>query len=355
VNGSSASLAEGSISFSGLTGSAVVSGSTVSGGVTNNVRVVNASGVLDRLTVSGTTLGANSSTTGTESFFAQASGGAVLNLTVQNSFFTASRGNMLQLDLQNTSAADVVLATTAFNNAAASIIAGTGGVVLQSVGTGANPTLTYSITGSSFSGALGSGLVISKGPGTGSFSGTISGNTIGISGVPNSGSTQGSGLSLLAVGGGTHTVAVTNNQVRQYNNMGILLQLGDNTLGGNGSLNATVTGNLVAQPGTAIVGNKNGIHLNSGVITGDSHQVCLALTGNSIAGSGSGGAGGTDFRLRQRQSTTVRLPGYAGANNDVAAVTSFVQGNNPPAPTGLSQIQIPPGGGFVGGAACPTP
>ena len=50
----------------------------------------------------------------------------------------------------------------------------------------------------------------------------------------------------VSTGGGTQTIAVTNNQIRQYNNMGLLLQLGDNTNGGNGAMNATVTGNVVA-------------------------------------------------------------------------------------------------------------
>lgn len=355
VNGTSAALAEGSISFSGLTGSATVSGSNVSGGVTNNVRVVNGSGVLDRLTLSGTTVGANSATDGADAFFAQATGAAVLNLTVQNGSFTAARGNLLTLDLQNTASSDVVVSNMTFHNGAAGILPGVGGVALQSSGSGANPSLTYSITGSSFRGASGSALAIAKGAGTGSFVGTVSGNVIGQTGVANSGSAQGSGISVTSTGGGTQTIAVTNNQIRQYNNMGLLLQLGDNTNGGNGAMNATVTGNVVAEPGTAPI-SKNGIHLNAGTVTNDSHTVCLAASGNSITGSGSGGAAGTDFRLRQRMLTTVRLPGYLGANNDNAAVTLFVQTNNPVSPTGLSQNNVAGGApGFVNGPACPTP
>lgn len=355
VNGTSAALAEGSISFSGLTGSATVSGSNVSGGVTNNVRVVNGSGVLDRLTVSNTTVGANSATTGTDGFFAQATGGAVLNLTVQDGSFTAARGNLLNLDLQNTAASDVVISNMTFHNGAAGVIPGAGGVVLQSSGAGASPTLTYSITGSSFRGANGNALAIAKGAGTGSFSGTVSGNVIGQTGVANSGSQAGSGLSVSSVGGGTQTIAVANNQIRQYNNQGLLLQVGDAANGGNGTLNATVTGNTVAEPGTVVIA-KNGIHLNAGTVTGDSHTVCLAMSGNSIVGAGSGGAAGTDARLRQRMLTTVLLPGYPGANNDNAAVQLFVQANNPPAPTVLAQNNVAGGApGYVNGPACPTP
>ncbi|HET7228750.1 MAG TPA: Ig-like domain-containing protein [Longimicrobium sp.] len=354
TNGTSASLAEGSISFTGLTGSATVSGSNVSGGITNNVRVVNASGVLNRLTVSGTTVGGNSTTDGADGVFIQAQNSAVLNLTVQNSFFTAAHANLFVLDLQNTSSSDLVLSANSFVNGSSVIVPGVGGVAVGTSGT-SNVSLTYAITGNTFRGASGTALSVAKGSGTGNFAGTISSNVIGASGVANSGSAQGSGIGLFLLGGGTHTAAVTGNQIRQYNGMGLLLQTGDNTLGGNGTLNATVAGNTVAEPGTALIA-KNGIHLNAGTVTNDSHQVCLALSGNSITGSGSGGAAGTDFRLRQRMLTTVRLSGYAGANNDNAAVTAFVQANNPAAPTGLVQNNVAGGGGgFVNGASCPTP
>ena len=73
---------------------------------------------------------------------------------------------------------------------------------------------------------------------------------------------------------------------------------------------------------------------------------------NSITGSGANA--GTDFRLRQRQSTTVRLPGYAGANNDNTAVVTFVQGNNGGASGLASNTVGSGGGGFVGGGGtCP--
>jgi hypothetical protein len=59
-----------------------------------------------------------------------------------------------------------------------------------------------------------------------------------------------------------------------------------------------------------------------------------------------------DFRLRQRMATTVKLPGYAGANNDNAAVIAFVQSRNGGTPTGSVSNTVPTGGGFIGGT-CP--
>jgi hypothetical protein len=59
--------------------------------------------------------------------------------------------------------------------------------------------------------------------------------------------------------------------------------------------------------------------------------------------------------LRQRQATTIRLPGYAGATNDNTAVVNFVVGNNSAGgtPTGLASNTVPTGGGFTGtGTTC---
>jgi hypothetical protein len=65
----------------------------------------------------------------------------------------------------------------------------------------------------------------------------------------------------------------------------------------------------------------------------DNFTSCVDIGGagalaNNIVGSGRGSTppNNQEFRLRQRQSTTVRLPGYAGTNNDDAAVVAFVRG-----------------------------
>jgi Bacterial Ig-like domain (group 2)/Cadherin-like domain len=355
TSGTSGALDEAAVAFDGLTGAARVASSSISGGVEDNFRVVNTSGTLDRLTITGTTFGANSTAEGGSAVYVEGSGSAVVNVTVQGSDFDAARAHLVRVNLLGSARSDVVLSANSFVNGHPVIIPGAGGVVLE--GTGGATELTYAITGNTFRGALGSALAVQEGAGTGTFSGTVSDNVIGAAGVANSGSAQGSGISLTSVGGGSHTVRVTGNQVRQYNNQGVLLQIGDAAAGGDGSLNATVTGNVIAEPGTA-PSAKNGIHLNAGLITGDNPQVCVDLGGpgalaNAITGSGSGGAAGTDFRLRQRMATTVRLPGYAGGNADNAAVTAYVQGRNGGTPTGLAQNTVSTGGGgFTGGSAC---
>jgi hypothetical protein len=161
-------------------------------------------------------------------------------------------------------------------------------------------------------------------------------------------------------------VTITNNQIRQYNVFGIELLTGGGATLQPGALNATITGNTIAQPGNT-VGTlslpKNGIHVNDGTVPGDTYQVCAEIGGagalaNAMTGSGAdsvppSGVGNIDFRLRQRQATTLRLPNYGGANSDNAAAVAFVSGNNGGA-SGLASNTVPTGGGFTGGAgSCP--
>jgi hypothetical protein len=67
-----------------------------------------------------------------------------------------------------------------------------------------------------------------------------------------------------------------------------------------------------------------------------------------------------DIRTRQRFVTTVTLPGYGGANNNDAAVVTYLAGRNTlvnsPTATATNEVGSTPGaGGFVGGGSCPQP
>jgi hypothetical protein len=158
---------------------------------------------------------------------------------------------------------------------------------------------------------------------------------------------QGDGINVVSNGAGISTVRISGNLIRQYSNLaGIDLA----QRSGNGSLFATITGNTVSDPGTFA---SNGILVQAGAGGTDNGTVCANVTGNSITGSGAGG--GTDFRFRQRILTTFRVPGYAGANNDNAAVVAFVSGNNGGASGSATNNVAGGGAGFVGGSACPLP
>ena len=67
-----------------------------------------------------------------------------------------------------------------------------------------------------------------------------------------------------------------------------------------------------------------------------------------------GGGSPTDFRLRQRNSSTVNLPTYGG-NSNGSGVVSFIQGQNAGSPSGSFQVSGS-GGGFTGtGSDCTLP
>jgi hypothetical protein len=129
-----------------------------------------------------------------------------------------------------------------------------------------------------------------------------------------------------------------------------------NSSSASSALNVKITGNTIANPGSSA---GNGILVNSGTSSGHAGTTCVDVGGagglaNTLAGSGANG--NTDFRVRQRFNTTVRLPGYGGSNTDDAAAVTFVQGRNVGAPTGSATHDTTTGGGgFVGGAACSTP
>lgn len=163
------------------------------------------------------------------------------------------------------------------------------------------------------------------------------------------------------------TVAVTSNVITQYNNDGLLLQACAGLMS-SGNFDSTVTGNIIGPLGTNTAAAQGvGIRLTSGVTPGspgDSFQTCLQLGGptaalkNVLTTSGISGTD-SDYRVRQRFDTTVRLLGYSGGTTDTAAVVAFIDANNTttaPAPGGTATVQSPPdGGGFVGGAACALP
>ncbi|WP_024298209.1 tandem-95 repeat protein [Methylomicrobium lacus] len=358
VNGDNAVADEGSVRFTELTGTATISNSNISGGFEDNFKVVNTSGTLDRLTFTNTTIGANSTSDGNDGIGIEAAGSSVVKVTVNSSTFTASRGDLFQMSVPGSgSGSDLVFTGNTLSNSQPAISTGGGGVTL---GSGSTSVFTMNVSGNTFRDAVGHAVLIVKDIGAGSLSGTFANNTIGVAAVPNSGSREGSDLKVQTAGGGTMTMAITGNQFFQYNNDALLLQTGAGVVQG-GNYNAIVTGNTMANAGNnaAIGFPVQGINLNGGITPGDNFQICAQIGGagalKNDVDSAAGVFGGGDYRLRQRQSTTVRLPGYGGGATGTAAVVTFVNANNTVSGAGTATVNSPPGGGFVGGTACPSP
>ena len=349
---------EAAVRFDGLTGTAAISSSTISGGYEDDLHVENASGSLDRLTITGTTFGLTSAAGGNDAVSLQSGAGAgAFKASILNSTFAGTRNDLVDFDHQGAGAGDLVLTGNTFANAHSAVSPGGGGLALSSGGSGAT---TMNVASNTFRDADGPAVLVVKAPGASTQTGSFADNTVGVAGVANSGSAEGAGLKLQNAGLGTMTWAVTGNQIRGYNSNGVELLAGGGASAGGGAVNATITGNTIAQPGTTaslLSVPKNGVHLNAGTQAGDSFQVCAAISGNDLAGAGADAspAAGQDFdvRLRQRFATTVRLPGYGGGAADTAAAEAFVAGLNPAGATAWAAASGA-GGGFTGtGTTCP--
>ncbi len=358
---------EGTIKIDNLAGTATISNTHISGGISNNVRIDNTSTTVNRVTFTNDTIGANSTNNGEDGILLKSENTGRILATIQTTTFTSARGDLFNFvdNAASGSADDLIFNNNMLSNNHPAIATGGGGVTISSNGT---KDFTFHMENNTIRDAVGHAVLLVKSTGTASYSGTFTGNTIGVAATANSGSREGSALKVQSAGQGTLTVAITNNQIHQYNNNGIELLTGGGATAQSGIFNATITGNTIDTPGNTagtIAIPKNGIHLNGGTVVGDTYAICAQIGGagalaNSIATSGKDAVpptvGDIDFRLRQRQSTTVRLPGYAGGNTNTAAVVTFVAGNNGGngVPAGLASTQAP-GGGFVGGAACTAP
>jgi hypothetical protein len=358
TNGNTAGNFEGSVYFQNLTGSASITNAVITGGFYNNFTVKNDSATpLNRITFNKTQTGStNVNNNDNINFEALVGSSAVINVTVQNSVLTAAAGDLFQYaNNGNAATGDLVITNSQFTNNHPAIGTGGGGVTLNPSG-----NMTFHIDHSTFRDAVGHAILIVKDVSTNTVQGTFDNNVVGVAATANSGSKEGSDLKIQQAGDGTVTVAVTNNQFFQYNNDALLLQTGAGVVKG-GNFNAIVTGNTMSNAGNnpSIGVPVQGVNLNGGVTPGDTFSTCAQIGGagtlKNDLDSAIGPFGGGDYRLRQRQSTTVRLPGYGGAATDTAAVTAFVNAANTVSGSGTATVNSPPGGGFVGGAACSTP
>ncbi|MEZ0578976.1 Ig-like domain-containing protein [Nocardioides sp. MH1] len=363
-NGDSTVEDDSTAFFNQLSGTVTISSTYIAGGCTNNLWVDNTSGGAT-VSLTNSTLGSSAGTCGgvqrpsnDAANFEAEPGAAGLSLTVDSTTFQSAAGDLLSYIAQGSVSGSLAVTGSTFSNSHPAIATGGGGLSISS-----GVTTTMNFDTNTFRDAVGYGVLIVKLDGSSAQTGTFTNNTIGVTGVGNSGSKEGSGLKLQNVGQGTDTWVVTNNQVRGYNNYGIEVEAGGGAAARSGAINTTITGNTIAEPGNTagtLVVAKNAIHYNVGTVPGDTFQVCAGITNNNIFSGGKDAVpatiGDMDFRFRQRQATTIKLPGYGGLNNDNTAVQNFVIANNSVGgvPTGVVSNTVPTGGGFVGGAACPT-
>jgi len=337
---------EGSIRFDNLVGTASITNSTVTHGVYDNVGIFNTNTATAlNLTVSGSTFAtATAVATGNDALRIEiddtvaGAPQAQATITIQNSNFTAARGDVLDVIAQKSiasaaNAAVVTLNVTGnnFSNNHGGIVSGGGGITLHGQG-----TLTFTVDDNDMQDARGRALNISKGATAGVFSGTVNNNRIGLTGVAFSGSDESSGIFVDGGGAGSMTVAITNNTVRRTNEAGIFIVANNQAVSGNNAtLNATITGNLVAE-GEAFTFAGLWADIGSGVAS-DTTTACLDIGGSpaTLQNDFSNGdpADFGDISLSVQSGSVMRFPGYGGANNNDGQITSYLTGRNANAAT----------------------
>jgi len=366
VNGTNAAspFNDGSIVFSGLTGTASISNSTVSGGYYRNISIVNSSGVLN-LTISNDIIKSNSDTAGDVGVLIEANTTANITTGITNNTFGRHGSDHIVLGLADSAVVDSTISGNTLNGNYTGTPLGNhpfgGGNGILVHDSNFNGSFTYDILNNVIKGSRFNAIGVNKFSGTGTFSGTISDNTIGDALIADSGSSLTSGIVVTASGtGGSHTSLIDDNDIHQFNFVGIYLTVGqDGDLSVNSTyaaLNVTVSNNLIDTPDA--VNAQHGILLDSGFDIGDNNVSCVNILNNPVSNGGNEVLGGFDIRVRQRQATRVNLPGYAGTAFDTTAVQTYLAGRNT-----LSSVSASANndgsttndGYFNGGSACTVP
>jgi hypothetical protein len=358
LSGNGDAPGEAGVALAALVGTASVDASVITGSAGDNLRV-QTSGTL-ALRVAASTISSNGASGG-DGVLVEARDVASVTVDVSGSTFSANRGDHFRALARDGAHLDVAFTGNVLSGGHPA--AQGRGVSIGTFGGGFKGSVSYDVANNTINGAITDAVLAELGPSTAAaaFTGSVRGNAIGSPGVPLSCSAkaqpqaQASGISVNARGEGTHTAAVTGNTLRRCQDRGIFSEAGN----GNGTLNLTVTGNTVAE---MELSSREGFFLNAGTHAlntlgaADSHTVCLSLGGaGSLANALTHGASAmAAYGLAQRFATTVRLPGYDGANDDTGEVTAFVSARNGNA-SGDVQATVPPGGGYVDGAACPQP
>jgi len=271
-----------------------------------------------------------------------------VNVRYRSNSVTYWWGNGIQVAVQNTAASSTALIQNNKVNQTSGALGASSGIEVN------GGPLAFNISGNNITGADGTAISADKNQGNTFFNGTIDGNTVGTPGVANSGSATGTGIFVQHAGPNATTVKVSNNTIRQINgSQAIWFLLGDDTGGGgSGTMNVTVTGNNIAEEGTA-ASARTGIVVQSGRVAGDTDTMCADVQSNSITNFNN------RIRPNERFLTSMRVRGYTGANNDNTAMQNYLTTLNPGTVNVASNNVSAGGPGFLNtspaGSACPQP
>ncbi|OYW70606.1 MAG: hypothetical protein B7Z37_30195, partial [Verrucomicrobia bacterium 12-59-8] len=377
-NGSNAAFDEGSVIFgvragtTGLTGTATITNTTITNGFEDTVGIYNASGTLT-LTMDNTPING----AGNDGIAVELHSTATATVEVRNSAISANVGDHFQAVANGSAVLNVLFGT----NGANTLTGGAPGALGQSlvIQTGGqwSGSGTFNIANNSINGAVDTPININAG-GTGTLVGTITQNTIGTSGVDNTGTINNEDcIRIVANGdkgalganahGGTLTVAITNNTLQQLDAGGIFVMGRD---GGSVSdpieLNITIQGNLLRQPTPADAPNSfsNAIRLESGASsspTPDNVRLHANIGGDGVLANviqgDFGPGGGDEIRIRHQFSASCNffLSGLGADTSNTTTVINYLTGRNTIDSGRVISATIAGGGTYKTAGAAPLP
>jgi VCBS repeat-containing protein len=347
---------DGSINLDRVVGAISITGSDISGGFQRNIKIdhpATDASATATITITGNSIHDTSASFGDDGIGIEAENADNYTVNVSNNTFARHGGDHINVTMINNAVIDVTISN---NTLSGGHPVGLGQGILV-FGASWNGTGTYDVTNNTINGNRQGGAIhMNKGSGTATMSGTISGNVIGTAGVVGSGSAEAFGIIVGSRGaGGSHTVLITSNTIRQYFDRGIVAQAGE----GNASLNITVTNNTVTEFADA-VNSLHGIHLDVGILSTDAGSVCADIGGagtarNNVTTAGNEPAGGVDIRVRRGSAMNLQLRGYTGGSEDDAAVNAYLLGRNDATTVSATSPGTGTTSNTPGGAACATP
>jgi VCBS repeat-containing protein len=352
-NGTSNTNDDDGVRIDGLTGTGTISSTTISSSAEADGRIV--SGTSGSLTMDVTDSTFETAAAG-DGLLVEPNGASVTT-TASGDTFTGNFDDGLQVAANGAGAVTVVATSnTVTNNTGAGIDLGSGG--------GIAPPGAFTISGNTVTGQQGSGINVAN-LGNGTWTGHVTGNTVGNPAATDSGSKAGWGIIVKQEGSGTLTADVSNNTVRQIESFN---GIDGTTENGNGTLNLTMTGNNID---TSQVTSEDGIFVNSGSLSTDANTVCLDATGNTSQSEGSSnpppnGNGifdATGFAVSNSDAgTTFKIQGLGADTTLDSAVQTHLESTNILAaqsgsvdPGGESFAQHNASGpGWAAATTCPT-
>jgi hypothetical protein len=316
-SGTITGLLEAGLRFYELLGSASVTNSTISGSFESNMLLTPASGVLGNLTISGSTIGPNSVTTGLDGLQINGSGTADVTVVVTGTVFTGNRSGGVSASFLNNSKQNWNISGSTFQNQTNAI----------SLITSDNADLTYDVHDNPTilnSSANAMNLVTGNANNAAAIRGRIQNNVIG-NGTADSGSVTSFGIAVDMQSDQDAVINVAGNTVSNTDIEGIFVQsrLDNDADAEIGLLDLTLRNNVVNTPDDNSAFpffTVYGVRLESR----NTSNLCLDINANDSASVG----GFEHFRTRQRDTSTYRVERLALGAQTAATMAAHVAAQN---------------------------